>query len=284
MDWPRIKTILIVVLLVTNILLGIMIVNEQRTFQKEQAEKIDNIRALYEKKGIVVSPKTLKFPKQVESLNVEYDTYGESEIKSLLGDHYEYDGYEYTAQGQTVLLTGTTLEYFKNAYKPKFDLFDMDINLPFNDLQNASILKTACDEFLSRLNLDKNYALEHYVTQGQVTYICVKQVHKDYFLDDSSMIFTFKGDELVGFKRKWLNIIDNNTQSKYDIISVDKALYELMSNFEKGDVITDIAIGYKLNDSSLLVSDLVSGEALPYYKITLETGVTYYVQAVSETQ
>ena len=268
----------------TNILLGIMIVNEQRTFQKEQAEKIDNIRALYENKDVMISPKTLKFPKQVTSLNVEYDTYGEFELKTLLGDLYEYDGYEYTSQGKTVLLTGTTLEYFKNAYRPKVDLFDIDINLPFDQLKNASELKTICDDFLLTLNLDQNYAIEHYAVQDQLTYVCVKQVHKDYFLDDSAMIFVFKGDQLVGFKRKWLNIIDNNTQSKYDIISVDKALYELMLNFKKGDIITEIAIGYKLNDSSLLVSDLVSGEALPYYKITLETGVTYYVQAVSETQ
>lgn len=284
MDWPRIKTILIIVLLVTNILLGVMIVNEQSTFQREQSEKIDNIRALYEQKGITISPMSLKFPDKIESLNVEYDTYGESELSTILGEDYEYDGTQYLNRDETVLLTGTTLEYFVNVYKPKNDLFDMKIKTPFALLSSEEDIKSICDRFLKSLNVEQNYVFEHFKTEGQLTYVCVKQIYKDYFLDDSSMIFVLKGKEIVGFKRKWLNILDNNTQSKYDIISIDRALYKLMMNFKKEDVISEIAIGYKLNDSSLLVSDLISGEALPYYKIKLETGENYYVQAVSETQ
>ncbi|MBF4693300.1 two-component system regulatory protein YycI [Fusibacter ferrireducens] len=284
MDWPRIKTILIMVLLVTNILLGVMIVNEQKTFQREQSEKIDNIRALYEKRGITILPMSLKFPDKIESLNVEYDTYGESELRTILGDDYEYDGSRYLNRDEMVLLTGTTLEYFVNIYRPQEDLFDIEITTPFALLSNGTEIKSVCDDFLKALNMDQDYVFEHYKTEGQLTYICVKQIYKDYFLDDSSMIFVIKDKEIVGFKRKWLNILDNNAQSKYPIISIDKALYELMMNFKEEDVISEIAIGYKLNDSSLLVSDLVSGEALPYYKIKLEAGKCYYVQAVSETQ
>ncbi|GAU76380.1 hypothetical protein [Fusibacter sp. 3D3] len=284
MDWPKIKTILIMVLVVTNALLGFMIVNEQRTFQREQSEKIDNIRALYEKKGITISPKSLRFPDKIESLNVEYDTYGDEALKVILGDDYEYDGSQYSSKDKTVLLTGTTIEYFLNVYRPKKDLFDMEIKTPFSLLSNSESIKSTCEQFLKSLNVDENYVFEHFTTEGQLTYVCVKQIYKTYFLDDSSMIFVFKDDELVGYKRKWLNILDNNSQSKYDIISVDRALYELMANFKKEDVISEIAIGYKLNDSSLLVSDLVSGEALPYYKIKLETGENYYVQAVSDSQ
>lgn len=284
MDWPRIKTILIMVLLVTNILLGVMIVNEQKTFQREQSEKIDNIRALYEKRGITILPMSLKFPDKIESLDVEYDTYGESELTTILGDNYEYDGAQYLNKDETVLLTGTTLEYFVNVYRPKKDLFDMEIKTPFALLSSTKDIESVCDQFLKALNVDQNYVFEHFKTEGQLTYVCVKQIYKDYFLDDSSMIFVLKGKEIVGFKRKWLNILDNNTQSKYDIISIDRALYELMMNFKKEDVISEIAIGYKLNDSSLLVSDLISGEALPYYKIKLETGESYYVQAVSDSQ
>ena len=284
MDWPRIKTILIMVLLVTNILLGVMIINEQRTFQKEQAEKIDNIRALYEKRGITLLPTSLKFPNKIESLNVEYDTYDESELSVILGNDYGYDGNQYSNKSEVVLLTGTTLEYFLNGYQPSWDLFDMDIKKTFSLLSDSEEIKSACNRFLEPLNVDQDYVFEHFKTEGELTYVCVKQIYKDYFLDDSSMIFVLKGNEIVAFKRKWLNILDNNTQSKYDIISIDRVLYELMPNFEKEDVISEIAIGYKLNDSSLLVSDLISGEALPYYKIRLETGESYYVQAVSETQ
>ncbi len=284
MDWPRIKTILIMVLLVTNILLGVMIINEQRTFQKEQAEKIDNIRELYEKRGITLLPTSLKFPSKIESLNVEYDTYDESELSAILGDDYGYDGSQYSNKSEVVLLTGTTLEYFLSGYQPSWDLLDMDIKTPFSLLSDSEEIKSACNHFLEPLNVDQDYVFEHFKTEGKLTYVCVKQIYKDYFLDDSSMIFVLKGKEIVAFKRKWLNILDNNTQSKYDIISIDRVLYELMPNFEREDVISEIAIGYKLNDSSLLVSDLISGEALPYYKIKLETGESYYVQAVSETQ
>ncbi len=284
MDWPRIKTILIVVLLLTNLLLGAMIVNERQTFQRENDERMANIRELYKQKGIELAEQPRRFPEKVMSLSVEYDTYGEEELQWLLGGAYEYDGVQYTNQDEVVLLSGTTIEYYKNPHQPSDDLFSLKITDKLADSPDKKVIENTCDTFLEKLKLPKNYVYEHYLTEGQYTYVCVKQLYDDYFLDDSSMVLMLYDGEVVAFKRKWLNILGTNNTEKYDIISVDRALYMMMPNFKSGDIISEIAIGYKLNDSSLLVSELVSGEALPYYRITLDTGEAYYVQAVSETQ
>ena len=67
---------------------------------------------------------------------------------------------------------------------------------------------------------------------------------------------------------------------KYDIISIDRILYTLLPKLQAGDTIESVSVIYKLNDESLLVSDLVLGEALPYYRIVLKSGEAYHMRAV----
>ena len=65
-----------------------------------------------------------------------------------------------------------------------------------------------------------------------------------------------------------------------DIISLDRVLYSLLPKLTVGIPIKDISIVYKLNDDSLLVSDLIEGEALPYYQVTMGDGVIFHLRAI----
>lgn len=288
MDWARIKTILIAVLLLTNAVLGFVIFRESNNFQRANEAKISNIIELYEAKGVKISQKNWKFPRKIKSIEVEYDVYDTDKIKDIIGDDFEYDNEAYHSQNGSVLLSGTIIEFYKKEHRPDFDLFEqshiINSGIPIPEGTANAFHKNVCEGYLKKLGFNQNHAYKHILRKGDYVFVVLQQTYGDHFLDDSTMVLIIYEDEVVGFKRKWLKIIESKYVQKYDIISVDRALYILMNAFAKGDVIEKITLGYKLNDSSLLVTNLVSGEALPYYKVTLESGKEYYVQAVWEEE
>ena len=80
MDWPRIKSILIIVLLITNIMLGYTYIREQQRFEDEEKNNIEGVVKLFENKGVAINPENMTFPKSIKSVNVDYETYAQSNV------------------------------------------------------------------------------------------------------------------------------------------------------------------------------------------------------------
>ncbi len=283
MDWSKIKTVLIVALVITNLLLGGIIINEKATYTKEREENLENVIALLKSKSIGISQMTFDFPKTIDSIEVEYETYDDDVVESLLGADYRYEDGVYFNNKAQVTLSNTKLSYETDEASQ----MPLDFDLEKQAIQTQTLsdnYKEMIENLMTSWGFDQAYTISSGEQYGDYVSIDLNEYYKSYQLEDAKMtlIINTQSQEVVKFNRTWIRILDNNMTSKYDIIAVDKALFSVLPSLNQGDEIDAIQLIYKLNDSNLIVSNLISGEALPYYLITTETGEHYYVEAMSE--
>jgi hypothetical protein len=283
MDWPKIKSILIIVLLITNIMLGYTYIREQQRFEDEEKNNIEGVIQLFENKGVAINTQNMTFPKSIKSVNVDFETYGQLNVDLLLGNDYSFDGEKYISDNRLVMLGETDILY---AYKDHLSRIIQD-DLPsltrFIEVTEADVidsLKVKVDEFLTNGGYALTYDSMEIRKLGEYTYVLLNQNYDGYLFEESRTLVWFYKDAIVGFNRANTINISSTPGSKYDIISIDRILYTLLPKLQSGDVIESVSVIYKLNDESLLVSDLVLGEALPYYRIVLKSGESYHMRAV----
>ena len=278
MDWSRIKTILIIVLLVTNVLLGVTYVQSKIAFEQSQRDQLDRVVTLLNQNGIQIETDQMSFPKSLESVEVAFETYTENDVKVFLGENFEQNGDLYTKGVASVQIDEMGL-IFKLREIPQTIL---DMGLPFDAVDDTGALLDLVSSVQEKYGFESDYEIERSYQREGYQIVDAKQVYEGAILDDSDMVLVFYKNNLVYFERSWLTINNDISPNKYDIISLDRALYMTMPKLSSGDEITEIGISYKLNDSSSVVSNLISGEALPFYSIKVSDGNTYYVRAIVE--
>lgn len=283
MDWPKIKTILIAVLLVTNLMLGYTFFKEQQRFEEEKENNLQDVVKLFENKGVKIKTAKLKFPKTIKSVNISFETFDMSKVDALLGNEYAFDGEKYTSGNRFVILNETRLIYSEiDHYSrvsqdglPSLKQFD-----PIVDQDEIEKLLMKSNEFMTLGGFSPKYDKLELFELGKYKLVKMYDFFNNYRFDESRTLIWFFEDEIVGFKKENDVNISSTPGSKYDIISIDRILYGLLPKLEADDVIKSISVIYKLNDESLLVTNLVLGEALPYYSIELSSGEEYHIRAV----
>lgn len=283
MDWPKIKSILIIVLLMTNIMLAYTYVREQQRFEDEEKNNIDGVIRLFENKGVAIKTQNLTFPKSIESVNIDFETYGQSNVDLLLGNDYAFDGEKYISGDRFVMLGDTEILYAFDDHYSRVSQDELPSLTRFVDVTDEEVIKsyqTKADAFLTKGGYSLNYDGLNVMKLGDYTLVHLNQNYEGYLFEESRTLIWFYEDAIVGFKRSNTINISSTPGSKYDIISIDRILYTLLPKLQAGDTIESVSVIYKLNDESLLVSDLVLGEALPYYRIVLKSGEAYHMRAV----
>ncbi|MDH8678495.1 hypothetical protein QE109_10080 [Fusibacter bizertensis] len=285
MDWPKIKTILIIVLVLTNLMLGYTYIREQQRFEVERENNLDDVLQLYEVKGIGVIPQKLKFPKSIKSVNIEYMTFDLSYVASFLGSDYSFDGNFFVSEDHSLYLDDTHLLYADKAHYNRVVQDELPSLVQFDVVSDETMrsnMKIEIDTFLERVNYELAYTDYEVLKLGEYTLVKLYQKQDEMLFAESKTLIWFYNDEIVGFRGENDVKITATPGIKYDIISVDRILYGLLPKLKSGNVIKNISLIYKLNDESLLVSDLILGEALPYYQITLSDGEKFHLRAVNE--
>lgn len=282
MDWPKIKTILIFVLIITNILLGYSYNKEKIRFQVEQEDNLQDVIKLYASKGVEIKAKKLEFDSEIRSVNVSFDAYDVSHVDLLLGNEYQFDGNIYVSGDQFVSLTDSSILYGKEAHK---DRIVLDHEASFRlakDVKNTEkeMYIEKAQQFIKEHGFDTLKGDHEVLELGNYRLVKMTQSFDGVKFQESKTMVWFFEEEVVGFKRENIINISDTAGTKYDIISIDKILYGLLPKLNEGDVIESISIIYKLNDESLLVTDLVIGEALPYYRIVTKSREEYHIRAV----
>lgn len=285
MDWPKIKNILILVLIIVNVMLGSVIVQDQLRFEREQEANLKDVLSLFEAKGVALETEDLDdFPRQVSSIYVEFFSFTEQDISQFLNGDYGSDGEWYYYGDEVARVQDMSFIWGKKTNLSRV-LQDSVAHLKWfervTDVDRLDILKTDAEAFMTAHNVQIHSTMMSARSLGDYTVVSFREMHDDMVLEESQTVVWFYKDEVVGFKRSWPVKNSTTGSMKYGIITVDRALYSALQNFKSGDVVVDVSIVYKLNDQNLMVSDLISGEALPYYRIELSTGECYYVQAVT---
>lgn len=280
MDWPKIKSILIVVLIVTNVMLGFSYYLNRLRFETNVKNNFDDVMKLYSIKEVDVVETEFGFPQTLRSSNVEFLQIDPAIVQNLLGAGFTFDGEQYIQEDKVVILDESKVIFASQAH---INRVKVDVH------KNSDIIDAALEQsfmmdkvlkFIDAHGLKIDFDQSEVLTVGDYVVVRLSQSIEGYKLVESITNFWIYKDEIVGFMRENPIKISTVQGFKYDIISLDRALYSLLPKIEQGDTVLDITIVYKLNDESLLVTDLVQGEALPYYQVTLKSGEKFHVRAV----
>lgn len=283
MDWPKIKNILIVLLIATNLMLGFIIIEDQALYRQENASNLQDILELYDENEIALMWDKFDFPDVVASIQLDFERIPETMVGQLLGPGFMYDGEKYSLDDEVVYLDEMEILWSKQTHFSRV-LNDDEQNLRWfeiiSDPEHLNETFEIINTFKIANNLDYDFDKTEVKGLGNYKIVTMRHMRNDLIIEESKVVYWIYDGEVVGFKLSWPVNIGATDVTNYDIISVDRALYSVMVNFKAGDSIEDITIVYKLNDQSFQVNDLISGEALPYYRFMTDQGKIYYIQAV----
>ncbi len=240
MEWSRIKNILIVALILTNLLLIYMIIAPDKDKSSDDSELLADTLAILKKNNITVSA---DIPLTDDAMPVITLTYDE-----------ENGTYSYTPSQKT--------QTFDEAAAQKLaDDFVESLNLPSG--RNSSI--KMCNVYKS----DEDNSL-YMVSYGNF--------YEDYKIEDCYLICTVSSSGVIGLTRNWATA-EQAGKSRRDIIPVSTALLKYMKLMQSedstaGTKITQIALVYKID--SEYSGKITSDTAFPSWKITdSDNNVTY---------
>ncbi len=240
MEWSRIKNILIVALILTNLLFIYMIIAPDTDNAVDDSDLLADTLTIMTKNNITVSA---DIPRTDDAMPVITLTYDE-----------ENGTYYYTPSEKTQPLDETTA-------KNLADDFVDSLNLPSS--RNSSI--KMCSVYQS----EENNSL-YTVSYGNF--------YEDYKIEDCYLICTVSSNGVIGLTRNWASA-EQAGKSRREIIPVSTALLKYMKLIQSDDPlagaeITQIALVYKID--SEYSGRITSDTAFPSWKITdSENNVTY---------
>jgi len=282
MDWSRIKSILIFVFLFTNIILGYLVYDEYREVERDKTANVDRVLQLLETKNVSLIDDIEIDTNEMDLVFVTFETYDEDDLTLFLGEtYYDNKGYYVTPEKGAKINNRQFIFYMLDYYQGGFLYSENPEEIKDEDVLKNIFLKA--NYFLAQYQYKTDdYIFESAYHSDIYDVLEVKQIYNEYPIEDTKMQFIFYKGEIVGFNRRWFVINDASISTKYDIISLDQALYTIYPLLNSGDIITNVELCLKLNDTSLVVNNLVEGEVSPFYKIetNYDRKSVNYVRAV----
>jgi len=288
MDWSKAKNILIIAFIVTNMLLVLHLGKDiyvGRDIQIISDKYIQDVENHLAENGIKVKG---NIPREILSLPVLMVKYQyfqpEEAAEGLLGEGYRLLKKGHYQLGNKSL---SVLGDKKLIYK---DTSNIAVNYGLDE-KEAEELAT---EFLRNKGLYNNNLKMEQVYYGVVREfdevplykLVYHQTYKNRFLGESfvNVYVNYRG--IVGMEALLLNT-EKTQQLKKKVIPATEALLMKMNdiiNDNHGEIlITNIEIGYYFNPEEIQEADwetIESGTAFPSWRIILQNGKTYYVEAI----
>jgi hypothetical protein len=244
MDWTKAKTILIVALLATNIILiavyGHLAPASNTTDQELETETI----ALLADKGIYIKGSLPLKHNNMPVLSVEYDRLDPNLLQEQLWDQIPIDE---------------------------------------NDRSRQSMLELA-NHFLEKCGvLTDTVELESVNQTGTTTTVTYRNVYQEILVEDSYIICTIEGGQVVKMDRYWAKPVEFG-RTKRATISPSAALISIVSEkHELGSVMVEkVEMVYWLDPTNYGGENTVSDTAFPAWKITYNDGQVIHVPAYLE--
>lgn len=269
MNWSKTKNILIFALIVTNLFL-IYVNFFSLNFETRRDNKALELLLLND--NIVYNFAEESLPTQINKIYVKYKTYSNDILKRILGGNYQ--------KNNELLISDEYLLEIKDKNVLKLTRREI-----IESKNNSSILKNqiALKKFLKDSSLyDKTMTLEKTETHRNYSLFIYKKKYNNNFIEDSYIIAKVSNEKVYSLEMKWLEITEVSDQSNR-LISFDNALYQLSikSNFKKQSKIETVELGYIL-EKDILIKDIQSGEAFPYYKFVFDNGQEIYIEGIQK--
>jgi len=241
MDWTKAKSILILALVVTNLVLIATYFFQNERFEDDEKEMQDVTIKLLEEKNIFVEIDIPDEHPRMGKLTVQYDKMNEDVIEQQL---------------------------------------DGQIALPDSELTDKKLISMTT-EFIEKCDLmTENVTFKRIERIGKDILVIYKNYINEIAIEDSIIICTIRDGKITEFERYWLNPLEVNDIEK-ETISADTALIKFMSENTAGEKIYvhDIELVYWLDSSAFNTESPVTDTAFPAWKITYNRGKTQYILA-----
>lgn len=241
MDWTKAKSILIVALIVTNLVLISAYFLQDNRLEKDDKEMREVTIKLLEEKNIFLETKIPEVHYRMPKLTVQYDKADEDVIRKQLAGQKSLPAKERSDEN----LISMTQDFIK-------DCGLMTENVTFDSIERS----------------------------GDETRVIYKNYVNDIALEESEMVCTIRDGRIVDFKRNWLKPMEANGIEK-EVIPAAAALIKFMSeNTEEEKIyVEDISLVYWLDSSVFDAESPVTDTAFPAWKITYNRGRIQYIMA-----
>ncbi|MBI9013013.1 MAG: hypothetical protein JEZ08_12340 [Clostridiales bacterium] len=275
MDWKRIKSILIMALIVINGLLGWTLYQENRDPKTDTIDRAQII-SLLEDKLVTIDPDLIETNTDIDNITLAIQTYDEDFVKSVFDNHNDYEDKDIYS---TLMNTTQNNEMiYETDYKVLVPTY----------LSDEVILQQAY-ELIEELNIgiDDVYVKDIGHT-GKKTIIEFGQKHNGFVIRDAYMIIKYNNENLLSFKRAWYDVVDTNkTQNIF--LSQEYALYEFIGklynrfpNRERALEIESFQLVYQLRieTGTLDYNELAEkGDPSIYWEIVTSDEESYLIEA-----
>ncbi len=273
MEWSRVKSILIVALLLTNVVIILFIAydgaSENKMTITEQRDLIDKILSNANVENRIA--KNIPIIDMMPQLTIAYQTYDMSTLaREVLGDYSVNNGF-----------------YQAVDYKMTFNdntLYIVSVNADKEKMTNLKQAKEVATSFIKRYfgESDDFELLDYNETKNEVS-LQYGQKYQDYHIYDTAMRVVVKGDKVALFERKWMTV-QVAAKDKQPVKACCQALFSAIDRFSERapTTIEAVDLGYRL-EKTLLGENVKSGDALPYYRFMLKDDQQLFVPALSDS-
>ena len=239
MDWTKAKTILIIALVITNLVLICTYLAQNSRFQNDEKEMEEAIVKLLKEKNIFVETEIPREKIKLAKLTVQFDKMDEDAVKAQLASQQA---------------------------------------LPENARSEENLVAMA-DVFIEKCGLmTENVTFDAITEQNGEWHVSYKNYIDGIAIEDSYMLCVIKDGKIQDFRRYWLYPVELSDM-KREVIPADAALIRFMSEIgdEAGEekiFIEDISLIYWLDSSAFDTESPITDTAFPAWKITYNNGKT----------
>lgn len=296
MDWSKAKNVLIIAFIVTNVFLIYHI--QSRLFRQEEIQLINDNHLSYVEQHLNDYGISLDthIPKEIISLPilvVKYKTFDPDTIAEMfLGEGYrketEFMGHKglkkeiFKKQDKELIIEGNKKLRYKNMSNEKKSYI----------LNEKAVVKMSND-FLKEHKLMKEdieldqiyYGIQESFDDEPVYKIVYNQTYKNKFLGESYIHVYINHKGVVAVEAMLLEYEKTQQQRKKIIPATDALMMVMNTMIQENDEpisVKEIEVGYYFSPTYYIESDwkdIDSGTAFPSWKITIQNGKTYFIEA-----
>ncbi|HZJ76500.1 MAG TPA: two-component system regulatory protein YycI [Oscillospiraceae bacterium] len=296
MDWSKAKNLLIAAFIITNVFLVYNIRNEmfrQNEVRVVSEKHLDDVKQYLNDNGINLNVHIPEETISLPMLIVRYRNFNSDKIaKELLGGGYK-------KETEALGFNDLKREIFKKGNKEL--IVESDKRLIYKSMGdknqdcnlNEKIAIKTSNDFLKQYGLMQEdiildqiyYGVEEHICDEPVYKLIYNQTYKNKFLGES-YIHVYVNDKGIIAVEAMLLEYEKTQQQRKKVIPATEALMRVMNIIlqenEKPVSINEIEIGYYFSPTYYTESDwkgIDSATASPSWKITIQNGKTYFIEA-----
>ncbi|NLK44397.1 MAG: hypothetical protein GX300_08395 [Tissierellia bacterium] len=274
MDWSKAKTILIIAFIVTNILLGYVLLSSEKQVETTLKDSfVEDVIEILGRKEIIINT---DIPREIPSLNtltVEYEAIEPYEANRIF---FNGEGKVENKEAGVIEIVFEE-EYLTITNKKYLSYTNNNMKEMYPDLNEEKAIELALD-FLEQRKYNVSDMKLSFIKRYENGYnLEFTKLYNDRYLEKSNTSVVIDSSGVKKMERMWLNPIEEGEKYIY-INTAPKALLSLLSIEEThGKTIEEISLCYYFDPAEQDFIDnpnmAIRGKTIPAWRVLFEDGI-----------